>query len=297
MKGIQVHKKEAIESIKNKDNIKIYDCGSFNLARHALPKDALYYISPQKDCNSIKTYYIESGTMRLLESSTLLTPGDMISCSELDSLAVLHFLTDGTILSHNFCEAPETSFDTRMKTLETLMGKIQEKDTYTMDHCQRVLQLVKHVGLALGYNSQALNNLTKAARFHDIGKIYIADEILNKPASLTDSEYTSIKEHVLLGKTVIEEAFGTDVFAIVAQHHERLDGSGYPNGLVKAEICQEAKIIAICDSFDAMTTDRVYKTGISVEEAFDELRSLSDTKYDRKLVEIFIEEYLKISHA
>jgi len=296
MKGIQLHKMHDIENIDKKDNVKIFQNESFNLSRHALPKDSLYYISPQKNPQAIKTYYIEKGSVRLLETDTLLGPGDIISCNELECLSVLHFLSDGVILSHNFLETPELSFDAKMKTLDTLMTKIQEKDTYTRDHCQRVLQLVKRMGLALGYNSQALNDLTKAARFHDIGKIYIADEILNKPSTLNDSEFTSIKEHVALGKSAIEEAFGVEVFSIVSQHHERLDGSGYPKGLTESKICKEAKIIAICDSFDAMTTDRVYKSGISVEAAFEELLLMSDQKCDRNLVELFIKEYRKALH-
>ena len=143
------------------------------------------------------------------------------------------------------------------------------------------------MALKLGYHSQALYNINKAARFHDVGKIYIDDQILNKPAHLTDVEYEAIKKHATLGESLILTTFSDEVFKIVAQHHERLNGSGYPLGLTGDAICEAAKILAICDCYDAMTSDRVYSLAKTHEEAILELEMCSGSLYEPWLVEVF----------
>jgi HD-GYP domain-containing protein (c-di-GMP phosphodiesterase class II) len=139
----------------------------------------------------------------------------------------------------------------------------------------------------MGYKAKALNDITKAAYYHDLGKIHIADDILNKPSKLNIDEYEEIKKHVEASKDEIIKHFNPHVFEIIYQHHERYDGSGYPNGLVGNDILEEARILAICDSYDAMITNRIYKKGKSPEIALLELRELSGILYDPEIVAAF----------
>jgi HD-GYP domain-containing protein (c-di-GMP phosphodiesterase class II) len=289
MNGIRIFKNHLEHNIEHFSHKSLHKQETFDMARHILPKDTVFYIYPQANPDSIKTYYIEQGEICLLETGERLSQGDIIVCNELDMVIVLHFLTDAILLAQTYDEDPRVSFETRMKKLDELMRKIQDKDDYTREHCNRVLQLAKKMGLSLEYKSNRLNNLNKAARFHDIGKIFINDEILNKKGKLDNDEFSCMKNHVELGKTLILEKFNEEIYHIIEQHHERLDGSGYPNRLKDSEITEEARIIAICDSFDAMTHDRVYKKAIPTKEAFEELLEMSDKQYDKALVRLFIQ--------
>ena len=131
-----------------------------------------------------------------------------------------------------------------------------------------------------------------AAVYHDIGKINVPDAILLKPASLSEEEFEYIKKHPTDGRKLFEKTYLCDIGEIIEQHHERLDGSGYPFGLKDEEICIEAKIVAVLDSYDAMTSDRPYRKGLSAKIAMEELKRFAGIHYDKKIVEIF-EEVLK----
>jgi len=128
-------------------------------------------------------------------------------------------------------------------------------------------------------------NILLAANFHDIGKISITDEILNKPDKLTLDEFNIMKSHVNNSYDILSESISPQVIEILMQHHERLDGSGYPNGLKGNQISLSGRILAIADSFDAMTTDRVYKLGKTADLAIEELPNLSNL-YDQSIVEV-----------
>lgn len=125
------------------------------------------------------------------------------------------------------------------------------------------------------------------ALFHDIGKINIPDEVLKKPGKLTPEEFEYVKWHPIDGAEMVNGTFLEGVADIIRQHHERIDGSGYPDGLKGDQILIEAKIIAVVDSFDAMTSKRSYRNAFTREKALEELKSLAGIKYDAKLVEIF----------
>lgn len=126
-----------------------------------------------------------------------------------------------------------------------------------------------------------------AGLFHDIGKYYIPDSVLKKESSLTKEEFALMKSHPIRGLELVEEIKYKDIGKLVEQHHERINGSGYPYGLKGDEICLGAKIIAVADSFDAMTSDRPYRKGLSKEEALKEIESLSGIHYDEKVIEAF----------
>ncbi len=149
---------------------------------------------------------------------------------------------------------------------------VEARDAYTQGHCERIAAYSDAVGRALGLDSTDLATLRKGAYLHDIGKIGIPDAVLLKPGPLTDSEFAIIKRHTIIG----EQLCGTlrslaAVRPIVRSHHERLDGSGYPDGRRGDAIPLSAQIVSVVDAYDAMTTSRLYRAALSIEQACAEL--------------------------
>ena len=246
------------------------------------------YFQPPKNEEGLKSYCILSGEIQALESKESLSNGDLVVLNYKDEPFHFKVLSETRVLVHSI---NEDSFNTTKKTFEHIyhiLSKIQEKDSYTSDHSYHVHDLVSNMGSALGYSGKRMLNLLLAAQFHDIGKINIPDHILNKPDKLTEKEFIIMKSHVEEGKALILEFFSEDVYKIVALHHERENGSGYPLGLKKDDIMEEAKILAICDSYDAMISQRVYKKAKSKDEAVEELIAFKDILFDGKLVDLFI---------
>ena len=176
--------------------------------------------------------------------------------------------------------------------LNELLRQCEEKDRYTKNHSSRVMDYSIKICGAMGLSNDATEKLVVSSLFHDIGKCMIPDEILNKPARLTREEFRYIMKHPIFSRTLVENKFGREIGEIVEQHHERIDGSGYPFGLCGDEIRLEAKIIAVADSYDAMTTIRPYKEAVSPGEALEELRSETGTLYDENVVR-GMESYLR----
>lgn len=266
----------------------LYANTKIHIGRYKLSKDSFFYTSSASDSDSVKTYVVLSGSLKELRTQNILKTGDVFVIGSQAETHAFYNLEESLILCHEQSSKSLDNMIVSTDKMSTMLSELQEKDHYTKDHSERVFQFAKHMGLALNYHSMQMYNLNKASRFHDIGKIYIDDNILNKAGQLTETEFESMKEHTSHCKDLILEKYSEDIYKIISQHHERLNGCGYPLGLKSEEICEEAKIIAICDSYDAMTTDRIYKTGKSKEEAFKELRDLSDTHYDKRLVELFI---------
>lgn len=175
----------------------------------------------------------------------------------------------------------------KIRELQEIAIKSQAKDMYTHNHGDRVKNYAVEISNKLQLPKETVENIAFASLFHDIGKINVPDKILQKPGSLTNEEMDYIKKHPLDGGQMIENTYYKDIGKIIEQHHERLDGSGYPHGLMGYEICIEAKIIAIADSYDAMITDRPYKKAMSPSEALSELKILSGIYYDEKAVNAF----------
>lgn len=267
---------------------RIYLSDNFDIGRYSFKKDIILYIDPIEEDHIVKSYLVLEGRCMDLEDKTILEPGDLIIIENATEMISLHMLDHTSLLIHAQRSTSIDNFKSSSEEMIQLLTELQTKDHYTKEHSDRVFYLAKRMGLALGYHSKQIYNLNKAARFHDIGKVYIEDKILNKPSSLSTEEYLEIQKHVALGQEMILEAFDSEIYNIVLQHHERIDGSGYPHGLKDDQILEAAKILAICDSYDAMTTDRVYKKGKSKVEAFKELQALAGKEYDENLVELFI---------
>lgn len=181
-------------------------------------------------------------------------------------------------------------------SLQALGAALEKRDPYTAGHQARVADLCVKIGKMLGLSGEQLTGLFLAASIHDIGKIYIPAEILNRPGKLTDLEFSMVKTHAEIGYEILKPIeFEYPIAQIVLQHHERLDGSGYPNALQGDEISLEARILAVADVVEAMASHRPYRAALGVVEALRELQRFRGTGFDEDVVdacmEIFSEGY------
>ena len=183
------------------------------------------------------------------------------------------------------------------QSIQALCMALEAKHPYTRGHSQRVAIYSKLIAEAMGMSEDEVDSVYNAALLHDIGKIGIRQDELDKPGSLTEEEYRMFKEHVVISKKILEPlAFLKDLIPGAYYHHERMDGKGYPEGLKGDEIPLMSRIIMVTDAYDAMTSDRAYRKALKHEEAIKELKKNAGTQFDPEVVDIFvrvIEEYRK----
>jgi len=173
--------------------------------------------------------------------------------------------------------------------IHSMVGMIESRDSYTAGHTKRVAKYSEMIARDMGYSEEKIELLKKAAWLHDIGKISTPDNILLKPTHLNDLEYELIKDHLLAGYNILREIDDyKEIAEIMAQHHERYDGKGYPYGLQAEAINPLSRIMIVADAFDAMTTNRVYKTKKSVAEALSELQELRMKQFHPEVVEVAV---------
>jgi|GEM_PF-1894996 len=182
--------------------------------------------------------------------------------------------------------------ETYLSTIESLAKAFEAKDRYNKGHMERVLEYGLAIAAELDPNLLNDDVLKLSLLFHDIGKIEVPDYILNKPAKLTPEEYEIIKRHPVAGEEILKPVkFLQEVAKVIRQHQERWDGKGYPDGLKGEEIHLYARIVAVADAFDAMTSDRSYRKAMKVEDAVEEILRNSGTQFDPKVVEAFYRAY------
>ncbi|OPZ86833.1 MAG: Cyclic di-GMP phosphodiesterase response regulator RpfG [Firmicutes bacterium ADurb.Bin419] len=170
-----------------------------------------------------------------------------------------------------------------------LLSTINAKDRYTFGHCERVSNYATMVGEEMGMEIKEIQTLLHAGLLHDIGKIELPKSILNKIDTLSDEEYKSISKHPVHSAYILEPLSGTgNLIDYVMHHHERFDGKGYPDGLKGEEISLGARILCVADCFDAMVSERPYRKGMSIEDAFRELKKCSGSQFDPVIVQTFI---------
>jgi len=180
------------------------------------------------------------------------------------------------------------------QTAESLADAIEKRDPYTGGHTQRVTLYSSAIGRCLQLNPMERKWLKFASVLHDIGKIGIEDQILKKPNRLSSEEFNLIKRHANMGAEIIEHIRQLrEIVPGVKYHHEMIDGKGYPDGLRGESIPLLAKIVAVADTYDAMTTDRPYRKALKKEAAIEELKKCSGTQFDSEVVEAFIRAHQK----
>jgi putative nucleotidyltransferase with HDIG domain len=173
-----------------------------------------------------------------------------------------------------------------------VLGDVVEADDgYTGEHSKGVVALAMEVGEALGLDAAQQRNLEFGALLHDVGKVAIPKEIINKPGKLDPSEWAIIKTHTFEGQRMLDRVGGfmREVGLIVRSHHERWDGAGYPDGLAGEQIPLESRIVSCCDTWNAMTTTRSYRPAMSPEEAVAEMRRCAGTQLDPRVVQVVLQ--------
>jgi len=243
-------------------------------------------ITPGDSGDLMEFYYILEGSIVIDDEdcSVNMKKGDYFYVNNIKETVPFRTLTDTKML-YITSKPVYNLLYTYTDELKTLLDKSEQKDIYTHEHGNRVQDYSVKIAKKLGLAGEINYTIALASLFHDIGKCLIPDEILNKPSSLSEEEFICVKKHstfsseLLQGKFIIE-----DIAEVVEEHHERLDGTGYPKGLKSGEIRIEAKIIAVADSFDAMTSDRAYRGAMTPKAAMDELKNYIDKYYDKDVV-------------
>lgn len=175
---------------------------------------------------------------------------------------------------------------TLIDTIRAIALTVEKRDPYTAGHQNKVAELCVAIGRELGLPDERLEGLRLGATIHDIGKVYIPAEILNRPGKLTNPEFEMIKTHPQVGYGIIKDVkFPWPVAEMILQHHERLDGSGYPKGLKGEEIILEARILAVADTVEAMSSHRPYRPSVGLEPALEEITRHRDALYDPAVVD------------
>jgi putative nucleotidyltransferase with HDIG domain len=258
-----------------------------------IEKDRLFYVYPSDNPKVLEFYFIVSGEIlcELNEEKIVMGPQDYFSAHGMTEPVHFTALTDVTFL-WIITEPTFVHLSNKISSLMEIVKKVEEKDRYTYMHSDRVANYSIKIAKKLKLNTQHLENLNMASLLHDIGKVHVPEEILKKPTKLTTEEFSIIKKHPSDGAEMIRGTFYEDLAPIIEQHHERLNGSGYPHGLKGDDILLEARIIAVSDTFDAMTEDRVYRKANDAKYALDEIKRCSGTLYDPEVVEAF-EKVLK----
>lgn len=189
----------------------------------------------------------------------------------------------------------EYSDDIYHDIIKSMAAALEAKDLYTSGHSTRVAEMAYNLGEVLGMKKEELRLMHIAGDLHDIGKIGVPDNVLKKPDRLEAEEWELMKKHCDIGFNILRKAKTlNDISQIVLHHHERWDGTGYPEGLKAEEIPLASRILAVCDSIDAMKSDRPYRKSISDELCKDEISKNKGTMYDSKIAECMLKNWEEI---
>ncbi len=242
-------------------------------------------ITPGSTADLMEFYYILEGSIVIDDGnkSVKMQKDDYFYVNNIKETVPFRTLTDTKML-YITSQPVYSLLYTYTDDLRNLLDKSEQKDVYTYKHSNRVQDYSVKVAGKLGLSGEINYSIALASLFHDVGKCFIPDEILNKPSKLSDEEFNYIKKHSTYSSELLQGKFSEDISEIVEAHHERLDGSGYPKGLKGDEIRIEAKIIAVADSYDAMTSDRAYRNALTPKEAMDELKHCIGKFYDNNIV-------------
>lgn len=212
-----------------------------------------------------------------------------IEYSESDRNSLLSFAGQAAlILDNTRMKIEHGRRDVYLKSITALTSAIDAKDRYTQNHSRNVASYAVALGKALGLSEEELSNIHFGAILHDIGKIGVPENILNKPGRLSKDEFHSIKSHPTMGAKILEPIdFLKEAINVVLYHHERYDGSGYPEGLKGETIPYTARLVSIADAWDAMTSHRSYRPALAQEAAVSQLQEGSGSQFDPYMTQVF----------
>ncbi len=218
--------------------------------------------------------------------AALASPGQRVALEE--ALFLINLLAERASLTVENLLLYESISMNLLATLKALVQSLEAKDAYTRQHSQRVTQFAVEIAAIMGCTAEELDAIRFAGHLHDIGKIGIKDEVLLKPGRLTREEYEIIKQHPVIGEEIISHIGLLPLErAIIRHHHERWDGRGYPDGLAGEEIPKLSRILAVADTYDAMTSCRPYRGALCRGDAHREIRENSGSQFDPQVVEAF----------
>ncbi|MGB2982296.1 MAG: HD domain-containing phosphohydrolase [Candidatus Bipolaricaulia bacterium] len=259
------------------------------VTRHVIPAGKPIYLDEASDWSGFEFIYILKGTLALVqEAETVeLRAGDFFYHAGLPERAYFRVEADSEVL---MVSSPPSYHLIQHEVPEmfALARSVEEKDAATEGHCHRLERLAILTGERLGLSGQRLINLSYGAYLHDIGKVKVPSEILGKTDALTDEEWTEMRRHPTHGEDMLyEKEFLKAASLIVRAHHERYDGTGYPDGLRGEEIPIEARVISVVDAYDAITSERPYQPALARKRALEELRLGAGTHFDPRIVRAF----------
>ena len=280
MDGIQFYRNAAGETTAGNEPSAhlLAKQGDLEVMLYRITGESVVWLYPASDPNAMEYFFIHEGGVDLALDDGLqsLGPGESFSVSGLTCDVPVKMHGDTQILYVTNCPAYE-SLAHIDESLKDLLTRINEKDHYTSRHSKAVLQYSLAIYDAMEDHGPDIprEDLAFAALFHDVGKCFVPVEILQKPERLEQAELRYILRHPIDSGRMLQPKFGEQIAEIARNHHERLDGSGYPRGLREEDISLSSQIVAVADSFDAMTTNRGYNVVKSFLEAAGELFSLS----------------------
>lgn len=301
-KGLQIRRAgtsiETVHSVDGEINLRLTEPGAELIELCLRKGDRLTLvptIEPDKNVSLKKSrqpnteiYYVLEGLLRSEFSEPQhLGRGDIVVARDLEDTTIFDVESDVKII----CITTQPTFREFSGIVHDLMRlavEVEVKDKGSAEHCARVSGFAVRMGRQLGLPNDRLLQLDYGAYLHDLGKVKVPLEILLKPARLDEAEWKIIKKHPIYGRELVEGTAISDVGLIIEQHHERFDGSGYPHGLVGTEILTESYLVAVADSFDAMTSNRPYHDASSQQHAVAEIQKGSDRFYPREVVKAFL---------
>ncbi len=253
---------------------------SENKGARGLPEDILSFmivpLAIRKKVFGVLTAYIKTSGIRFTEKD----------------LYYLSFMTNKAAYAIENLALYENIYENLFSTLYAFVKAIEARDPYTQQHSNRVTKIAIAIGKEMGCTSEELDILNFAGHLHDIGKIGIRDAILLKPSTYTEEEYKIIKEHSLIGASIVGQlGLLESEKQIIKYHHERFDGTGYPDGLKEKEIPLLARILSVADVYDAVSSDRAYRKKMEKNEVIKIIKKGGGTKFDPDVVDAFFKLY------
>jgi putative two-component system response regulator len=200
----------------------------------------------------------------------------------------LHLKEHSQVLEGKVAEQAKELQKLFIDAVESLIVALEAKDQYTAGHSRRVTKIAMDIAYALGMKGEDLQNLRWAALLHDIGKIGIDSSIQNKPGGLTPTEYHYVLTHCSIGSGIVQPLVNENIVEAIRHHHDSFDGTGLNQTVVGEEIPLNSRILAVADSFDAMTSDRPYRSAMSAAKAIEEVKRCSGTQFDPSIVRAFL---------